>query len=294
MKYFLDIDDLSEKDFFQILNETANQKKISNPILKNKNIGMIFENYSTRTRLSFMVAINEMSGNFYDIKFEDLNLQRSESLEDTFKIFSCYLDALVYRTKNHKNLLLAKEYFGKPVINALSEMAHPCQAISDIYTMLEVFKDLNNLTVSWFGDITNVISSLSKCFKFLPNSKINIFTNKLIYNKKNNLLPKFKNVNVFHKIDERIISSSNCIMTDVYTSMNDKKDISKERSLKKFQINKNLMRLTKKKCIFMHCLPANIGSEVTEDVLNGKQSIILKQAKNKIYAQKAILKWLKI
>lgn len=294
MKHLINISDLRKKDFEEILLNVNKLKKKTSNILKNKKVGLIFENYSTRTRLSFMAAISDLNGNYLDINMENLNLQRYESLEDTFKIFGCYLDAIVYRTKNHNNLEIAKNNFKKPVINALSEYSHPCQAISDIYSIKDHFKTLKNISITWLGDINNVLLSLTQCMQFLPQSNLNIISHKKILELKKNYLHKSKNIKVFTDLDRKVLSSSNCIMTDVYTSMNDKKDLSKEKLLKQFQVNKNLMNQANKQCIFMHCLPANVGSEVTEDVLNGKQSIILKQAKNKIYAQKAILKWLKI
>ena len=294
MNNLIDIDDLSKKDFQNIIKNTKKIKFSNLNTLKNKNIGMLFENYSTRTRLSFMVAIKQLNGNMYDIKLEDLNLQRTETLKDTFKMFSCYLDGLIYRTKSHENLILARDYFKKPIINALSDSSHPCQALSDYYTIYDHFGYLDNINISWFGDINNVILSLCKCLQFLPNTHVNIFTDKNIYQKNKFKLSEISNIKIFYNIDKKTINESDCIMTDVYTSMNDKKNTNKEKSLKKFQINNEIMNLTKNNCIFMHCLPANIGSEVTDEILNGKKSIVLEQAKNKMYTHKAILKWLNI
>ena len=133
MKKLLNISDLSKDDFEEIIKFSYSIKPNTENCLKNKNIGLIFEKNSTRTRLSFQVGINQLKGKFIDIKLEELNLQRVESFEDTFEIMSCYLDALVFRTTNHKKLELASKYFNKPIINALSDISHPCQAISDIY-----------------------------------------------------------------------------------------------------------------------------------------------------------------
>ena len=292
MKSFLNISDLSKNDFNKILDYSDILNSHLDDCLKNKNIGLIFEKNSTRTRLSFQVGINQLQGNFVDIRLEDLNLNRFESLEDTFEVMACYLDCLVIRTTDHKKLELAKKFFKKPIINALSDLSHPCQAISDIFTIKEHFGRLNDINILWMGDINNVLISLIETLDFLENVKIDIFTDESIYSNYKKILNKFDKIKVHFKINNEILRSADCIMTDVFNSMNDKED--KELLLKKFQINSQLMAKVKKTAIFMHCLPAKIDSEVTEDVLKGPQSIVLKQAKNRLVAQRGILKWLDI
>ena len=291
MKTLIDINQLSKSDFFEILKYSRDLSSNFEPVLKNKNIGLIFEKNSTRTRLSFQVGIKQLSGNYIDIKLDDLNVNRFESYEDTFKIMSLYLDCIIYRTTSHRKLEIADKYFRKPIINALSDQSHPCQAISDIFTLEEHFGSANNLNIVWMGDVNNVLSSLIEIIEFLDNTKVFIFTDKDIHQKqKKNLLSK--NISIHYELDDKILSSADCIMTDVYNSMNDK--IDKEQLLKKFQINKNIMMKANKNTVFMHCLPAKIGSEVTKDVLDGKNSIVLQQAKNRMVAQRGILKWLDI
>ena len=291
MKTLIDINQLSKSDFFEILKYSRDLSSNFEPVLKNKNIGLIFEKNSTRTRLSFQVGIKQLSGNYIDIKLDDLNVNRFESYEDTFKIMSLYLDCIIYRTTSHRKLEIADKYFRKPIINALSDKSHPCQAISDIFTLEEHFGSANNLNIVWMGDVNNVLSSLIEIIEFLDNTKVFIFTDKDIHQKqKKNLLSK--NISIHYELDDKILSSADCIMTDVYNSMNDKTD--KEQLLKKFQINKNIMMKTNKNTVFMHCLPAKIGSEVTKEVLDGKNSIVLQQAKNRMVAQRGILKWLDI
>ena len=260
--------------------------------LTNKNIGLIFEKNSTRTRLSFQVGINQLNGNFIDVRFEELNLNRFESYEDTFAVMSCYLDYLVFRTTDHKKLELAYKYFKKPIINALSDLSHPCQAISDIYTLKQKFGTIDNLNIVWMGDMNNVLFSLLEVVVFTKNTKIDVFTDRKIYSQNKDNFNENNRINYHFEINENIISKANCIMTDVFTSMNDKED--KEKILSKFQVNDKIMSMTDEKSVFMHCLPAKIGTEVTEDVIKGKKSIVLTQAKNRLVAQKGILKWLSI
>ena len=290
MKNLLNISDISKENLNEILEYSKTLDQTFENSLEGKNIGLIFEKSSTRTRLSFQVGINQLKGNYIDIRFDELNLKRFESYEDTFEIMSCYLDCLVFRTTDHKKLELAQKYFKKPIINALSDISHPCQAISDIYTLKEIFGTVDDLNVVWMGDMNNVLFSLIEVFKFLNNSKIDVFTDKKIFEKNKNQFNFSKKVKYHFELNKNIISSAHCIMTDVFTSMNDKEN--KETLLSKFQVNKNLMDLTNQNAIFMHCLPAKIGSEVTDEVIKGEKSIVIEQAKNKLVAQRGILKWL--
>ena len=292
MKKLLNISDLTQSDFDKIINFTDDLKNKNEKVLTNKNIGLIFEKNSTRTRLSFQVGINQLDGKYIDVRFDELNLNRFESYEDTFEVMSCYLDYLVFRTTNHNKLELAYKYFKKPIINALSNLSHPCQAISDIYTLKENFGTFDNLNIVWMGDMNNVLYSLLEVIKFTNNTKVDVFTNEKIFLTNKSNFDITKNINFHFEINEKIISKAHCLMTDVFTSMNDKEN--KENLLSKFQINNKIMSLSNEKSVFMHCLPAKIGSEVTEDVIKGKKSIVLTQAKNRLVAQKGILKWLNI
>jgi ornithine carbamoyltransferase len=289
----LNISDLSKKDILQILNFANDLKDKNSSDLKGKSIGMIFEKYSTRTRLSFQVGISQLGGNAIDIRFEDLNLQRVESFEDTFKILSLYLDAIVFRTTDHSKLINASIAFNKPIINGLSDLSHPCQIISDLFTIKEHFQTLDNLSISWFGDMNNVLFSYFEILEIFPDIKLNVFTNRDIYEKKVSIFPISKNINFYFDLNSEVIKNSHCIMTDVFTSMNDPDD-KKEKLLEQFQVNKNLMDITKPDCIFMHCLPANVGVEVTREILDSNKSVVIKQAKNRLIAQKGIMKWLNI
>ena len=292
MKKLLNISDLKRNDFKEIIGFAESLSNQNENFLSNKNIGLIFEKSSTRTRLSFQVGINQLKGNYIDVRFDELNLNRFESYEDTFEVMSCYLDYLVFRTTDHKKLELAYKFFKKPIINALSDLSHPCQAISDIYTLKETFGTIDNLNIVWMGDMNNVLFSLLEVVDFTKNTKIDVFTDKKIYSQNKDNFNLNNHINFHFEINENIISKANCIMTDVFTSMNDKED--KEKILSKFQVNDKIMSVTDEKSVFMHCLPAKVGSEVTEDVIKGKKSIVLTQAKNRLVAQKGILKWLSI
>jgi ornithine carbamoyltransferase len=292
MKKLLNISDITSGDFNQILKFSKILNNEIEDVLIDKNIGLIFEKNSTRTRLSFQVGINQLSGNYIDIKLDELNLQRIESYEDTFEIMSCYLDCLVFRTTDHQKLKVAYEFFQKPIINALSDKSHPCQAISDLFTLDEYFGSIDNLKIIWMGDINNVLFSLAEAIQFLKNTTLEVFTNEDIYQKNRKNYENLKNINFHFKLNKKVLGSANCIMTDVFNSMNDKEN--KESLLSEYQVNQEVMSYTPESAVFMHCLPAKIGSEVTKEVIKGKQSIVMLQAKNRMVAQRGILKWLNI
>ena len=197
-----------------------------------------------------------------------------------------------FRTTDHKKLDLAKKYFKKPIINALSDLSHPCQAISDIYTLRDHFQKEDGFKIVWCGDMNNVLFSLIESLEFLDFSKIDIFTNKKIFDSSHHDFFKSDKISYHFELNDQILASADCVMTDVYNSMNDKED--KERILKKFMVNQELMNKTPKSAVFMHCLPAKIGSEVSNEVLKGPKSIVLKQATNRMVAQRGILKWLEL
>tara|TARA_B100000575_G_C23112752_1_gene642932 strand:- start:1163 stop:2050 length:888 start_codon:yes stop_codon:yes gene_type:complete len=293
MKNLLNISDLNKTDIEEIFKFSKSlQKSSQSSNIKGKNIGLIFEKQSTRTRLSFHIAINQMGAKPLDIRFNELNLDRSESFEDTFKMFDLYLDGIIYRTDDHNKLINASKYFNKPLINGLSNLSHPCQILADIYTLQKYFKNNKNITISWFGDMNNVLYSFFEITNLFSNIKLNVFTSNHILDMCLPKFPKSNSVNFYNKLDKKIIEISDCIMTDVYQSMNDKEDNNKENELIIFQVNSDLMNMTKKDCVFCHCLPAKIGSEVTKLVINGKKSIVLEQAYNRMVVQKGILNWI--
>ena len=278
LKNFFEISDLSEKSLREIINH-----KVDYPLsLKKKNIGLIFEKYSTRTRLSFHVAINELGGNALDIRFNELNISRDESFEDTFRAMNCYLDGLIFRTSSHKKLTDASKFFDKPIINALSEKSHPCQIISDLFTLNENFKHLH-LNILWMGDINNVCYSLIQATELIPELSL------IICSPIDHI--SLKNVKVVKNLSDIDLSIINCVMTDVFISMNDDKNEKKIELLKPYSVNEELMTATSKDSVFMHCLPANVGMEVTSEVFKGSKSIVWKQAYNRLVAQKKLIKY---
>lgn len=283
-KNFFHISDLSKEDIDNILSIEYLSNK-----LEGKNIGLLFEKYSTRTRLSFSVGIQNMGGNFIDLRFSELNISRQESFEDTFRAFNCYLDGLIFRTTDHQKLITASKYFNKPIINALSDLSHPCQIISDLLTLKEKFGSLD-CHILWMGDMNNVTYSLVEATNLLNQIKLTICSPKEISSQigwKMN-----SNVTVVSDLKSINLNKINCVMTDVFISMNEKDSDKKISLLKPYSVTTDLMAKTASNSIFMHCLPAKVGLEVSEKVFRSSKSIVWRQAYNRMIAQQKLLQFI--
>lgn len=283
IKNFFQISDLSKEDFNSILSIEVSPNK-----LIGKNIGLLFEKYSTRTRLSFSVGIHNMQGKCIDLRFSELNISRQESFEDTFRAFNCYLDGLVFRTSDHQKLITAAQYFDKPIINALSDISHPCQILSDLLTLKEHFGSLD-AHILWMGDMNNVTYSLVEAANLLDQISLTICAPEQISSPiKWNLNSNIKIVSNLKSID---LSQVNCVMTDVFISMNDEDSDEKISLLKPYCVTSELMAKTASDSVFMHCLPAKVGLEVSEEVFRSLNSIVWRQAYNRMVAQQKLLQF---
>ena len=284
IKNFFQLSDLSKEDINTILSIESSPNKLAG-----KNIGLLFEKYSTRTRLSFSVGIHNMGGNFVDLKFSELNISRQESFEDTFRAFNCYLDGLIFRTSNHQKLITAAQYFEKPIINALSDVSHPCQILSDLLTLKLHFGSLD-IHILWVGDMNNVTYSLVEAANLIDQISLTICSPEQIYTQiKWKMNSNIKVVANFESID---LNQVNCVMTDVFISMNDEVSDEKISLLKPYSVTSELMAKTASNSIFMHCLPANVGLEVSEDVFRSSKSIVWRQAYNRMVAQQKLLQFI--
>ena len=280
----INLSNLSKEQILKILDIN-----LSSNVLINKNIGLIFEKNSTRTRLSFNVGINQLGGNPIDIRMEELNISREESFEDTFRAMNCYLDGLVYRSTSHERILLASKYFDKPIINALSDLSHPCQILSDLLTLKEIFGSLS-CKILWMGDMNNVCFSLVEAANLIEEIDLTICTPSIISDKRN--WTTHPNILIIQDLKDINLSEINCVMTDVFISMNDKDSKEKISLLRPYSVTSDLMSKTSANSIFMHCLPAKIGYEVSEDVFRSVKSVVWKQAYNRMIAQKKLLQFI--
>ncbi|MAJ86155.1 MAG: ornithine carbamoyltransferase [Candidatus Pelagibacter sp.] len=305
MKNFINISDCSVSELRAIIEEAKNRKKIRKDLNKSapdedkpfegKSMAMIFEKPSTRTRMSFDIAVKQLGGSSIILNPDGIHYGKGdETLKDTAKVLSEYVDIVMLRTSKHKNLEEFGKYLSIPIINGLSDESHPCQIMSDILTYEETHGPITGKIISWIGDgnnnMSNSLIEAAAKFKFhlkigcpkkySPDKKILVWAKK---NKVNLLLTQKP---------EEAVKNSDCVMTDKWVSMNDKENKKKKKKiLKHYQVNKKLMMKANSDAIFMHCLPVGRNEEVTDDVIDGKQSVVWRQASNRVHAQKSIIKW---
>jgi ornithine carbamoyltransferase len=291
MKHFIDINNFKKKEIDEIISLAKkikkNPKKYSSSC-KDKTLGLIFEKQSLRTRLSFNVGMQKLGGSVLELQSKDIGFDnKREKAEDVLNLLSKYIYCIMIRNNNHKQIVnLSKENI-LPIINGLTEYSHPCQILGDFLTLQENFKNYKNLNIVWIGDYNNVLRSLIH-LQNIYNFKLNVVVPHQIFKHHKNEFLKFKNKNLKYFADPILgVKNSNCIMTDVWVSMGEKNN--KIKYFKNFTVNKKIMSNASNNAIFMHCLPAKRGKEVTSDVLDGKNSVVLKQAKNRMYIQQAIL-----
>ncbi|MFQ3675958.1 MAG: ornithine carbamoyltransferase [Endomicrobiia bacterium] len=282
--------DLTKNDIIEIYNLTDRYKNKSCDILKNKYIGMLFEKPSTRTKISFEIGIQQLGASPIILNRNELQLSRGEIIKDTASVLERYLDGLILRVYQHNIIEEFTKYFNKPVINALSDKEHPCQVLSDIYTILKLknvsLKNIQNVKFVFVGDANNVCYSLIYVAEMLNMNAIFIIPKKV---QPKNL--KLKNVVITDDIS--YVKNADIIYTDVWVSMGQEKETKLRLNLfKKYQVNKKLVSLAKKDCMIMHCLPAKRGYEITDEVIDGKNSVVLEQAENRLHVQKGLMLYL--
>ncbi len=292
MKHFIDINNFKKKEIDEIISLAKkikkNPKKYSSSC-KDKTLGLIFEKQSLRTRLSFNVGMQKLGGSVLELQSKDIGFDnKREKDKDVLNVLSQYIDFVMIRNNNHKQIVnLSKENI-LPIINGLTEYSHPCQILGDFLTLQEYLKSVKNANIAWIGDYNNVLRSLIH-LQNIYNFKLNLIIPKEIFKIYKNEFQQYKNKNLNHFIDPILgTKNSNCIMTDVWISMGEKNKI-KKKYFKNYTVNKKIISNAANNVIFMHCLPAKREQEVTSDVLDGKNSVVLMQAKNRMYIQQAIL-----
>ena len=296
-RHFLSIFDLSKSDFKKLFKRAAQlkaQKKAgkSHKTLKEQSIGMIFEKLSTRTRVSFEVAINDLGASCLYMNPSDMQLGRGESIADTAKIISSYLDGVIIRTYEQDRIEEFAKHSTVPVINALTDLGHPTQIVSDLFTIVEQGKKLKKIKLAYVGDGNNIVNSFIGAASIL-GINLSIATPKG-YEPDSDVLKKAReNGNGTIEVlsdPKKAAEDADVLYTDVWVSMGQEKETKKkQRIFKPFQINNELLSLAKGDVIAMHCLPAHKGEEITEEVLEGPNSVIYEQAENKLHMGKAIL-----
>ena len=291
-RHFLNLDQINKKDINLILSESHKIKKdYKDHVFNEKKIlAMIFEKPSTRTRVSFEVGMKQLNGEVVILDHADSQLGRGESLEDTIKVLSRYVDIIVYRGSNEKKLYDLINFSTVPIINGLTDQSHPCQIIADILTLQENFKTLDNLNICWVGDGNNVCNSwIHACQHFDYNLNISCPEDSFPDDK---IIRKYKSsrINVF-KDPFEAVKGADVIVTDTWVSMGMKEDPKRLKKFERFQVNMSLMEKTQKQTLFLHCLPAHRGCEVTNEIIDGRNSLVWSEAENRLYAHQAILLW---
>ncbi|QRI63494.1 ornithine carbamoyltransferase [Shinella sp. PSBB067] len=296
-KHFLDLSAVSESDLRVIMDDAHSRKAASKAgteakPLAGKMLAMIFEKPSTRTRVSFDVGMRQLGGETLFLSGTEMQLGRAETIGDTAKVLSRYVDAIMIRTTDHARLLELAEHATVPVINALTDLTHPCQIMADIMTFEEHRGPAKGKTFSWMGDGNNVLHS------FVEGAARFGYTMKMAVPMGSEPDDKILNWardnggNILLGHDpEAIADGADLIVTDCWVSMNQEHRARGHNIFQPYQVNKQLMARAGKDALFMHCLPAHRGEEVTDEVIDGPQSVVFDEAENRLHAQKSILAW---
>jgi len=296
-RHFLSIDDFSYAELRGMLNQAsalkARLKDGDRPLLlKDKVLAMIFERQSTRTRVSFDVGMRQLGGETIMLSGQEMQLSREETLSDTAKVLSRYVDAIMIRILSHADLLELSEAATVPVINGLTRRAHPCQIMADLMTFEEHRGPIKGAKVAWVGDSNNVLHSWVNAAE-LFQCHLTIATPEE-YSPEKDLMDDIRRAGEYVRLIEdprEAVEGADLVITDTWVSMGDVDVAERRRVLKPYQVNTNLMALADKNALFMHDLPAHRGDEVTDEVIDGPQSVVWDEAENRLHAQKAILCW---
>ncbi len=299
LRHFLDLTEIPAQDLRGILEASSALKGrikkngwMEPKPLAGKTLAMIFDKPSTRTRVSFDVAMRQLGGESMLLTTQDMQLGRGETIADTARVLSRYIDAIVIRILDHGAVLELARYATVPVINGLTSLSHPCQVMADVMTYEEHRGPIRGRTVAWAGDANNVLTSwmhAAQRFEFC----LKVATPRQLAPKPA-VLDWIKASGAAIEVGsdpEQAVGGADCVVTDTWVSMGDKDGKRRHNLLKPYQVNARLMAAAKQDALFMHCLPAHRGDEVTDEVMDGPQSVVFDEAENRLHAQRGILAW---
>jgi len=293
-KDLLTVDEISSKEFLELIDFSIKLKKENKTVkekllLKNKTLAMLFEKPSTRTRVSFEIGMLQLGGHTVNLSLNEMQHSRGESVEDTAKTLSRYVDAIVARVYEHSFIEKLAKHATVSVINGLSNSYHPCQTLADLMTIKEHKKKFKDLKIAWIGDGNNVCNSLIfGCSK--TQTQIAIATPKGFEPNPEVVKKSSKYTVIDLTADPKsAVKDADIVMTDTFTSIHTSDPKRTEKFLPSFQVNQSLMEKAKNDAIFMHCLPAKRDQEVTSEVIDGSQSVVWDEAENRLHTQKALL-----
>ncbi|HOV03665.1 MAG TPA: ornithine carbamoyltransferase [Kaistiaceae bacterium] len=297
-RHFLDLTELSTEELRAILDD-SHAMKASRAARRGKDgplsglmLAMIFEQPSTRTRVSFDVAMRDLGGDTMMLTGAEMQLGRGETIADTARVLSRYVDAIMIRILDHDALAELAAHATVPVINGLTRRSHPCQVMADILTYEERKGPIDNATVAWTGDFNNVVASWIHAAERFPFT-LNIATPA-------ELAPPPVIIDKARAAGARVnvgtdpfaaVAGADCVITDTWVSMGDDEAARRHNLLRPYQVNEKLMAAADSAAIFMHCLPAHREEEVTSGVMDGPQSVVFDEAENRLHAQKGVLAW---
>jgi ornithine carbamoyltransferase len=295
IRHFLDLVDISPQELRGILKAGKAMKKDpskSSVALEGRTLAMIFDKPSTRTRVSFDVAMRQLGGGTIVLTGQEMQLGRGETMADTARVLSRYVDAILIRELDHGMVVELARHATVPVINGLTRQSHPCQVLADVMTFEEHRGLIRGKTVAWSGATNNVLVSwmhAAERFEF----HLRVATPAELAPKKS-LLDWIERSGASIRVvrdPEEAVKGADCVVTDTWVSMGDRNGQRRHNLLKPYQVNVALMSQAKPSAVFMHCLPAHRGEEVTDEVIDGPQSIVFDEAENRVHAQKGILAW---
>jgi ornithine carbamoyltransferase len=298
IRHFLDLSELQSRDLRRMidLSRTLKQARRAGLTMRGplagRTLAMIFDKPSTRTRVSFDVAMHDLGGHVVMLTGQEMQLGRGETLADTARVLSRYVDAIMIRTLEHATLLELAKYATVPVINGLTRLSHPCQVMADVMTFEEKKGPIRGRMVAWSGDANNVLASwVHAAARF--DFALRVATPKELAPRRP-LLDWAKRSGAvvrFTRDPEEAVAGADCVVTDTWVSMGQTDAPRRKKMLEPFSVDAKLMRQAAPGAIFMHCLPAYRGREVTADVIDGPQSVVFDEAENRLHVQKAILAW---
>jgi len=295
-KNFINFDDLSHKELQGIIDRAITLKKEHksgkiNDSLKNKTLAMIFDKSSTRTRVSFEAGMTQLGGQSLFLSEKDIQLGRGEPITDSSIVISSMVDAVMLRLSSHEDIVEFSKHSSKPVINALSDESHPCQILADLMTYQEEKGVVQGKKIAWVGDGCNVCQTYMQAAAIF-DFELSIAT-PVGYEPSELFTQKYqKNINFFNNPMDAC-KDADIVVTDVWTSMGQESEKKqRESAFKGFQVNQELMSRAKNDAVFMHCLPAYRGVEVSSEVIDGNQSVVWSEAENRLHAQKSLLLYL--
>jgi ornithine carbamoyltransferase len=298
VRHFLDLDEIATPDLRGMRDASramkARRRKgdAGGRPLAGKTLAMIFDKPSTRTRVSFDVAMRQLGGEAIMLTGQEMQLGRGETLADTARVLSRYVDAIMIRILDPRALAELARHATVPVINGLTRQSHPCQVMADVLTFEEKRGSIRGRTVAWSGDANNVLTSwvhAAQRFEF----ELRVATPPELRPKKwvSDFIKDTGAAVTLTDDAEKAVTGADCVVTDTWISMGDRDAGDRHNLLKPYQVNSRLMSKAKSDALFMHCLPAHRGQEVTDEVIDGPQSVVFDEAENRLHAQKGILAW---